>query len=242
MVNAVEFLRHHVPANSQIHYIISNGGATPSVVPAFAEVNLGANHPDALILDEIWKRILKCAQAGALATETRVEVEQGQNYSNILPNDALTALVGRNMRKAGGYVYNSQEKQFAEELKKTLSASATQQNPDVVSIDSSEGSSPYASDVGDVSWNLPTVNFLAATFVPGTAAHSWQAAACAGSSIGRKGMLVAARTLALSAIDLLEHPAEIDAAKSSFEKRRGERHWITRIPQDAKPSLDQAGN
>ena len=84
-----------------MHYIITNGGSASNVVPAFSEVSLGARHPDAGTLDSIWERILKCAQAGALATETRVEIEQATNYANILPNDALTALVARNMHKAG---------------------------------------------------------------------------------------------------------------------------------------------
>ena len=99
-------------------------------------------------------------------------------------------------------------------------------------------SGPLSTDVGDVSWNVPTVNFTAATFVPGTAPHTWQSAACAGTSIGRKGMLVAARTLALSVVELLEQPQEIEAAKADFEKRKAGRSWVTRIAAGSKPPLD----
>jgi aminobenzoyl-glutamate utilization protein B len=102
----------------------------------------------------------------------------------------------------------------------------------------SEGVWSASTDVGDVSWNVPTVNFTTATFVPGTAPHTWQSAACAGTSIGRKGMLVAARTLALSVLELLEKPQEIEAAKADFEKRKAGRSWVTRIASDAKPPLD----
>jgi aminobenzoyl-glutamate utilization protein B len=238
MLNAVEFLREHVPEGTRIHYIITNGGAAMNVVPAFAEVSLGARHPDAATLAGVWERILKCAQGGAIATETKTETSLIMNYANILPNDALTAVVARNLRKAGGYQYTAEERKFADDLQKTLSGSAGRRGPEVVSTDAPEGADAFSTDLGDISWNLPTVQFTAATYPAGTPAHSWQATACAGSSVGRKGMLVAARTLALSAIDLIENPNEVDAAKTSFGKRRAGREWTTLIAPGAKPPLD----
>jgi aminobenzoyl-glutamate utilization protein B len=238
MLHAIEMLREHVPQETRMHYIITNGGSASNVVPAFSEVSLGARHPDAGTLDSIWERILKCAQAGALATETRVEIEQTTNYANILPNDALTALVARNMHKAGGFEYTAEERTFAGEIQKSLGSPKGLEGPEQILTDSSEGAGAYSTDVGDVSWNLPTVQFNAATYAPGTPAHSWQAAATAGTSIGRKGMLVAARTLALSAMELIENPTAIDAAKTSFEKRRGGRQWTTRIAAGSKAPVE----
>ena len=238
MLNAVEFLREHVPQETRIHYIISNGGSAPNIVPAFAEVTLIARNPDATTLNGIWERVLKCAQAGALATETRMETVQGTNYANVLPNDTLSSVVARNMRKVGGYEYTAGEREFALELQKSLPGAAGRPGPDQLRTDMVEGVWSASTDVGDVSWNVPTVNFYAATFVPGTVPHTWQSAACAGTTIGRKGMLVAARTLALSALELIENPKEIEAAKSDFEKRKAGRSWLTRIGPDAKPPLD----
>ena len=244
MLNAVEFLREHVPQQTRIHYIISNGGSAPNIVPAFAEVNLVARHPDADVLNGIWERIMKCAQAGALASETRMEFEQGTNYANTLPNDALNDVLGRAMEKAGGFDYTPQERRFSEQLQKTLGLSDAalkeRAGPDKVKADKSEGSGVASTDAGDVSWVVPTASFTTATFVPGVSAHTWQAAACAGASIGRKGMVVAARTLALAGVELLENPVEIDAAKTAFQKRLNGRHWVTRIPADGKPPLDYA--
>ena len=238
MLNAVEFLREHVPQETRIHYIISNGGSAANIVPAFAEVTLIARNPDAITLNGIWERVLKCAQAGALATETRLEVVQGTNYANVLPNDTLSAVVARNMRIAGGYEYTAEEREFALEMQKSLPGAAGRPGPDQLRTDMVEGVWSASTDVGDVSWNVPAVNFYAATFVPGTVPHTWQSAACAGTSIGRKGMLVAARTLALSALELLENPKEIEAAKADFEKRKAGRSWVTRIGADSKPPLD----
>ena len=240
MLHAIEMLREHVPQETRMHYIITNGGSAPNVVPAYSEVNLVARHPDMNTLDGIWQRILKCAQAGALATETRVEVEQSTNYANILPNDALSALVGRNMVKAGGYQYSAEERKFVEEIQKSFMAASNRPGPDKVAADASEGSGVASSDVGDVSWNVPTLSFTTATYAPGTSAHSWQAAAQAGTSIGRKGMLVAARTIALSAVDLLQDANAIDAAKTSFENRKAGRTWKTHIAADSRPPLNYA--
>ena len=235
--HGVELLREHVPEQTRMHYIISNGGSASNIVPAFAEITMQARSPDAATLAGIWERILKCAQAGALATETREETELITSYSNILPNDALTALVARNLRKAGGYSYTPEERQFAEEIQKTLPGTGERPSAEQVFTDGPEGADPYSTDVGDVSWNVPTVQFNTATWAPGTPAHSWQSAACSGMSIGRKGLLVAARTLALSAMELLESPAEIKAAQAAFEKRRAGRVWTTLIPAGSKPPL-----
>ena len=240
MLNSVEFLREHVPQETRIHYIITNGGSAPNIVPAFAEVSLVARNPDAEVLDGIWERIMDCARAGALASGTRMEFEQGTNYSNVLPNDALTDVLARAIQKAGGYELTADEKRFAEELQKTLGAPVRSPGPDKVIADKSEAVGPASSDAGDVSWVVPTAQFTAATFVPGVGAHTWQAAACAGTSIGRKGMLVAARTLALGAVELFENPAEVKAAHEAFEKRLNGRKWTTRIAPAAKPPLDYA--
>ena len=238
MLNAVEFLREHVPQETRIHYIITNGGSAPNIVPAFAEVSLIARNPDATVLENVWARVMKCAQAGALASETRMEFVQGTNYANILPNDVLADALGRAMQKAEGYEYTPQEREFADKIQKTLGTAAGGAGPEQVNVSHAEGYIAASTDAGDVSWVVPMGAFEAATFVPGVAPHTWQAAACAGSSIGRKGMLVAARTLALAAVELFENPAEIHAASEAYRKRLAGRTWTTHIAKDARPPLD----
>jgi aminobenzoyl-glutamate utilization protein B len=237
-LNAVEYLREHVPQETRIHYVITNGGSAPNIVPAFAEANLIARNPDAQVLAGIWDRVMDCARAGALASGTRMEFEQGTTYSNVVPNDALTEVLGRAMQKAGGYEYTPDEKTFAVELQKTLAGPVRSQGPEKVQTDMSESVSSASSDAGDVSWVVPTAQFTAATFVPGVSAHTWQAAACAGTNIGRKGMVVAARTLALAGVELFENPSEVKAAHDAFEKRLNGRKWTTRIAPDSKPAMD----
>jgi aminobenzoyl-glutamate utilization protein B len=238
MANAVEFLREHVPESTRIHYVVTNGGAAPNVVPEYAELFLYARHPSMPVLDGIWNRIVKCAQAGALATETRMEMDLVDSSYNVLPNDALADLVDKNMHLVGGVTYTKQEQAFAEALRKTLPPDRGRP------LGSQEGIQPptdgyfsASSDVGDVSWIVPTAALGTATFVPGVPAHSWQSTACAGMSIGRKGMVVAAKTIALTAVDLFTKPDELKAARASFDHRRAGYEYRSRIPADHKPPL-----
>jgi len=239
MANAIEFLREHVPESTRIHYIITNGGAAPNIVPEFAELFLYARNPSMPVLDGIWNRIVKCAQAGALATETRMEMEIVDSNYNVLPNDALAALLDRNLHLVGGVTYSSEEQAFAEKIRKTLPLEHARPLGSQEAIEApAEGYFSASSDVGDVSWIVPTAALNTAKFVPGVPAHSWQSTACAGMSIGRKGMLVAAKTLALSAVDLFSDPGQIKAARASFDQRRAGHVYQPRLPADHKPPLD----
>ncbi len=240
MSHGVELLREHVPSATRIHYIITKGGAAPNVVPDFTEGYVYARHPEMPALDNVWSRIVKCAEAGALATETRLDMELVNSVYNTLPNDALAKVIDRALRQVGGLRYTAEEQAFAEALRKTFPPENTPplgSQEQIQPIESGPGSGG-STDVADVSWQVPTQQFRTATFVPGTPGHSWQSAACAGSSIGRKGMVVAAKTLALTAIDLFSNPKDVEAARASFEKRRGGHQYRSRVPAGQKPPLN----
>jgi aminobenzoyl-glutamate utilization protein B len=236
--NAIEFLREHVPDVTRIHYIVSNGGAAPNIVPDRAELFLYARHPSMPVLDKIWDRIVKCAQAGALASETRMEMEMIDSSYNTLPNDALAALGDKNARLVGGVTYTAEEQAFADAIRKTLPDRMRAMGSQEKVEPPMEGKGPASTDAGDVSWNWPMLELHAATFVPGVPAHTWQAAACAGMSIGRKGMVVAAKDLVLTAVDLFNDPSQVVATKASFEKRRAGLKYESRVAADHKPPLD----
>ena len=233
----VEMMREHVPQETRMHYIVTNGGAAPNVVPAFSEGYFYARHSSMPVLDNVWERINKCAQAGALGTETRMELDLVSSVYNVLPNPVLGQMLEKNLRALGGIHYTPEEQAFAQQLRKSFNADqplGSQEN--VVRADDGVGSA--SSDVGDVSWNVPTAQFTTATFVPGTPGHSWQSAACAGTTIGRKGMVLAAKTLALTAADLFGQPDQVIAARQAFEKARAGHEYRSRIPADHKPPLN----
>jgi aminobenzoyl-glutamate utilization protein B len=236
--HAVELLREHVPQTTRMHYVITNGGDAPNVVPAFSEVYLYLRSPDMDVIDNVWPRILKCAEAGALATETKYELEIINSAYSLLPNDVLTKLIERNLNYVGGVRYTPEERDFAEKLRQTFVGGAPPLGSAARIGTAEEGISYGSTDVADVSWVVPTGGFYTATFVPGTPGHSWQSTACAGMSIGQKGMIVAAKTLTLSALDLFLQPQELAAAKKNFETRKAGQDYRSRLPADQKPPLN----
>lgn len=236
---AIEMLREHVPSTTRIHYIVTSGGAAPNVVPDFAEGYFYARHPDMPTLDGIWARMVKCAEAGALASETKLDVELVNSVYNLLTNAPLATLLDRNLRLVGGVRYTPEETAFAQALVKTFTEQRDVPLTRAAEVLDAESSSVGGStDVGDVRWIVPTAQFTTATYVPGTPGHSWQSAACAGSTIGRKGMIVAAKTLlALSGADLFEDPKLLEAARQDFNTRRAGHPYKSRIPASQKPPL-----
>ena len=241
--HGVDLLREHVPQETRLHYVITNGGNAPNIVPDFAEVYMYARHPDPKTLDGIWTRIEKCAEGGAIATETTRSMELIGNTANLLPNDALAKLLDKHLRAIGGVTYSADETKFAETLRPSLlrpELPALTEASRVKSVD--EGQRYGSTDVGDVSWAVPTGGFTTACVFPGVPMHSWQAVACGGTTVGHKGMVIAAKTLTLATLELLTNPNEIAAAKESFEKRRAGKSYHSRFPKDQRPALNYRDN
>jgi aminobenzoyl-glutamate utilization protein B len=239
MGNGIEFLREHIPSSSRVHYVITNGGAAPNIVPDTAELYLYARNPSSVVLGGVWDRILKIGQGASLMTDTTLDVKDVGGDSNVVPNDALAKVAQRNLEEVGGFHYTAQEKQFAEELQKSLPAGAAGELDSPALVQPLRGSETQAStDVGDVSWNVPTIGFLAATFVPGVVAHTWQAAASAGMSIGQKGMVVAAKALAATGADLFSDPKLVLDAKADFRRQVEGKAYQSVIPAGQTPPLN----
>jgi len=237
MNTMVNMLREHVPQETRIHYVITEGGKAANVVPDFAEVSYVARHPDIRTLDGIWERIINAAKGAALGTGTTMDFEIISAVYNVLPNETLSSLQLKNLERVGGVTYTSEERTFAEQIRKTLEepmlplGSEAQVQPPRPEI-------TFAStDMGDVSWKVPTVQLSAATWVPGTPAHSWQAVAAGGMTIGTKGMMVAAKTMALTAVDLFTDPTHVQKARAEFDQRRAGFVYKSRLDR-AKPALD----
>lgn len=236
----VNMMREHVPSDARIHYVITRGGEAPNVVPAFAEVYYYVRHPKAETVTSIWERIEKAAQGAAMGTETRVEWEIIGGVYNLLNNAAISGLMDKNLRTVGGYTYSEDEKAFAEKIQSTFRGSLKELSSTmaIAPFTVSEIPWPASTDVGDVSWVVPTAGLSAATWVPGTAAHSWQAVAAGGTSIGMKGMMVAAKTLAGTAVDLFNGSGLIGEAWKELKSRRGENFEYKPMLGDRKPALD----
>ncbi|MBA3270741.1 MAG: amidohydrolase [Acidobacteria bacterium] len=242
MNTMVNLMREHVPQETRIHYVITNGGQAPNVVPDFSEVYYYARHNDMRVLDGIWERITNAARGAALGTDTKMEMDLTGAVWNVLPNPYLVSVMNTHLEAVGGFEYTPAERDFAETLRKTLDGPLppVESSNQVMTPQSGIGSA--STDMGDVSWRVPTVQMSAATWVPGTPAHSWQAVAAGGMSIGAKGMIVAAKTMALTTIDLLTNPAHIERARRDFDTARGPGFKYTTRLATRQPALDYRKN
>lgn len=235
--HASELLREHTPEAARIHHVITSGGDAPNVVPAFAEIYYYVRHPTAHDVRSIYRRLELCAQAGALATETRLETDYEGGIVEIMPNSSLSEIVLGNLKELCDLELNEDERQFALRIRETFEDAKPLSEIGQV-VDRTGQTGKGSTDVGDVSWVVPTSGFTTACFVPGTPGHSWQAVACGGTSIGRKGMHLAARVLAASAWDLFHKPETLKAAKAELHRRLGDRKYETLMLPGQKPPLD----
>ena len=234
----VNMMREHVPMESRIHYVITDGGKAPNVVPDYAEVYYYARHPQRDVVVDIFDRMVKAAEGAALGTGTTMDYEMIGGTHELLPNLTLQKLMYDNLKEVGGYTYTAEEKAFAEEISKSLNLSLDMSNVEGVEEFDPNAKPGGSTDVGDVSFTIPTVGMSAATWVPGTSAHSWQAVAAGGMSIGEKGMMVAAKTIALTGMDLIDNPELVAAAKKEFLEKRGDDFIYTPLLGDRKPALN----
>jgi aminobenzoyl-glutamate utilization protein B len=237
-MHAVELLREHTPDGTRFHHTITSGGGAANVVPEFAEGFFYVRHAKSDVVSQLYPRLLKCAQAGALATETKLEVYNLGGTMELLPNETLSKVTRANLTKLNDLKYDDEEMKFAVRIRETF----PDKPPPIEDIgrvfDSSGRTTMGSTDVGDVSWQVPTTGFSTSCWVPGTPGHSWQAVACGGMSIGKKGMLLAAKVLAATAWDLYQDPKLITDAKAEFSRRLDGRTYKPMLEKDQPPPLD----
>jgi aminobenzoyl-glutamate utilization protein B len=234
------YMREHVKETSRIHYVITNGGAQPNVVPATAQVwyFVRANTHEDVERNFDWLRDI--ADGAAKMSRTKVAVQIDTDCHEIIPNLPLSRVVFRNFRLVGPPHFDDADRDLARRLQEPLRAefALKEQKPLNDTIEplpekayTADGGS---TDVGDISWHVPTSGLDSACFAAGSPGHSWQNVAAIGSPIGHKGLLVAAKVLALSAADLLQDPQALKEARADFQDRLKNRPYTTKIPKRQK--------
>ena len=239
MDNMANMMREHVPQETRIHYVITQGGKAPNVVPDFAEVFYYVRHPKREFVVSIFDRLIKTANGAAMGTETKVDYEIIGGTHDLLINQTLAEAMQQNLQKVGGVSYTPQEITMGKKIQESFNYKAppVESAAEIVPLQTTIDAGGGSTDVGDVSYAVPTVGMTAATWIPGVAAHSWQAVACDGTEIGTKGMMVAAKTMALTAIDLFTDATLITRAKEEFKRTKGDYQYKALLG-DRKPALN----
>jgi len=251
------YLREHISEKARIHYVIPHGGGEPNVVPDYAQVWYYVRAPKRNEVERIYNRVVNIAKGACLMTDTTMDLEFLVGCHEMLPNKALSEIMIRNMRAIGSPKWSEEEHRFAKKLAESMTLEDRRDSilksrmpkkeekvekylDDTIGEPEDEKEVMGGStDVGDVSWIAPTANLVTATCVLGMPGHSWQEAATSGMSIGHKGMLLAAKTLALTGIDLITEPEELKRIGEEFQTKTKGFKYKTPIPPGQKPPLEQ---
>ena len=231
-------MREHIPQESRIHYVITKGGLAPNVVPDVAEVYYYVRHPRMHVVDELFQRVVKAAEGAALGTETTMSYEVMHGNYAVLPNETLQKMIHKNLLELGGVSYNKEEEVFAKEIYQTLVSPSLELGSQNMIKEYAVTHTYGSTDVGDLTWLVPTGGFRTATWVPGTPAHSWQAVASGGTSIGLKGAKLAAKVLTNSAKDIFLDPKIIEDSKKELIVKRGKDFSYYPLLGDRSPPLE----
>jgi len=251
------YLREHISEKARLHYVIPHGGGEPNVVPEYSQVWYYIRAPKRDEADQIYGRVVNIAKGACLMTDTSMDLEFLVGCYEMLPNRSLSDLMLRNMREIGPPQWSEEDSNFAKKLAESM---APQERRNAIlkskmpkkeekaekllddGIDDPEDEKEVmagSTDVGDVSWVTPTTNLVTATCVLGMPGHSWQEAATSGMSIGHKGMILAAKTLTLTGIDLLTKSEELSRVREEFEAKTKGFTYKSPVPPGQKPPLDQ---
>ena len=254
----MNYLREHIIQEARIHSVVTSGGQAPNVVPAYAQIWYFIRAPHRYQVEEIYERVLDIAKGAALMSGTTHDVEFITGCYDLLPNNTLSKVLLDAMQQVDGITFTEQERKFARELQATFpqgavarelewmqKSSSTKINPDAINdplweqVLAHSDTPPLmggSTEVADVSWITPTGQITTTCWPLGTPGHSWQTVVSSGSSIGSKGMLFAAKAMAIAGLELLTHPDTLAQAQAEFQQAKKGQDYISPIPDGVMPS------
>jgi aminobenzoyl-glutamate utilization protein B len=250
----VNYLREHMPATARVHYVIRHGGDAPNIVPDYALSDYRVRERTSEDVHGLRERVFDCARGAALMTGTTVSWKLTSACSSLVPNDVLGGVLLDSLRAVGPPRFDDEDRAFARAIRDGLPAAQIRaglragQVPDELhdAVLHERVDAPFrpgltsfgSTDVGDVSWCVPTSQLYVATMPIGTPGHSWQVTASSGCGVGRKGMLTVAAALGLAAVELAAQPGHLEAARQEFRSRTGGRPYEAPIPPGFRPRGD----
>ena len=247
----VNYMREHVIQDARVHCVITEGGQAPNVVPPYAQVWYYVRAPNRDQVDLIYSWMLDIAQGAALMTGTSFDIEFLTGCYNTLPNEVLGELLVEKLRLAGPPRFTAAEKDLARKLQETFPPGSIEKAEQRFEMTREEMGDPLcevitepsgmgkvmggSTDVGDVSHITPTMELTTCCQALGTPGHSWQFVVTSGSSIGHKGMMLAAKAMALAVFDLETKPNIVQAARDEFKRKTGGKSYVSPLPEGAVP-------
>ncbi|HUM13637.1 MAG TPA: amidohydrolase [Myxococcaceae bacterium] len=236
--HAMALMREHIKPTARIHRVIKEGGEVANVIPDHTRGEYWVRDATGESVQELLGRMRKAADGAAMATETRAQVKILFSVRDVVDNPALDALVQKELERVGPPSYDAQDLAFARSMQKELGLEQAGMAQKVGPYTQKNGQSA-SSDLAEVSAVVPAAELGVATRPLGTVAHHWAQTSCAAHPVGFKGMVVAAKVLAASAVDLLADPATVAAVKEDFRKATEGKPYLSPLSADAKPQVSR---
>ncbi|MBI3835654.1 MAG: amidohydrolase [Planctomycetes bacterium] len=232
--HGINMLREHVKPTVRMHYVIQSGGQVPNVVPEYAKLWCWVRDANREGMDEVFQRVKKIAEGGAMmaGVESKTTVQSG-DYERLV-NNSGQKLLQANLQWLGSIEYTPNEVEFAKKIQSATGVPEKGLNGVPRPLEGQEFTGG-STDVGDVSWVVPTIHLSVTTAPIATPWHSWPVVACGGMSIGHKGMVYAAKALAATMVDLFEDSAACDAMTKEFKEQTAGKTYKGYIPDGPPP-------
>jgi aminobenzoyl-glutamate utilization protein B len=252
----VNYLREHVIQDARIHYVVEKGGEQPNIVPDYARSWYYVRAPERDQVEYLFKWVLDIAEGAARMTRTEMKHESMGGLYNLIPNKIISDRITSNMREIGVPKYDEEDLEFAKKISESIPPEMKYEEmkeskrpnwerlldkllDDEVPDPWGEGLVSHGStDVADVSWQIPAVEFSTATWVLGTPGHSWQNVAQSGVGIGHKSLIFAAKVMAATGIDLLTDMGLLKRAKKEHKQRLAGKEYRNPLPSGIQPPLN----
>ncbi|MFW9970885.1 MAG: M20 family metallopeptidase [Candidatus Odinarchaeota archaeon] len=252
----VNYMREHIISDARLHYIITNGGKAPNIVPDEAEVHYFVRAPERHQVEEIYNRLINVGKGAELMTETKMEIDFLSGTYNTMYNQIVDDVLMDSMKQVGSTRFKHEDLEFAAKLKESLPPDSMEGYfrlipPDMLEMAKTILNQPLnkiivppfgkgkplpgSTDVADVSWKVPLGEFMTACQIIGSPGHSWQNVATSGMSIGHKGMLTAAKILTIASLKFMNNPELIKSANEEHKKVHKEKPYKSPFPEGLKP-------
>ncbi|MFL5624481.1 MAG: amidohydrolase [Ktedonobacteraceae bacterium] len=235
--HGINLMREHVEPTARLHYIYETAGLAPNVVPDYARLCLYIRDSDRAHVEASTAWVKQIAEGAALATQTTAKVLVYTGLYDLLPNRPLAARMQVHLERVGIPAYSAEESAFAREIQQSFGVEPKGMTSETRPLIDENTLMGFSTDVGDVSWNVPTMGCGMPTMPLGVAVHTWAATACHGMSIGLKGALQAARVLAWTGLDIMTDAELRQAARADFERRVSEKPYASPLPPEMKHPL-----
>ncbi|HMQ00801.1 MAG TPA: amidohydrolase [Cyclobacteriaceae bacterium] len=235
----INYYREHIKPTVRIHYHIQDGGQVVNVVPDYSRLWVRVRDVNRDGMVEVYDRVKKMAEGAAIMADVDFNISLISGIYEILVNRTGAGYVQQNLEMLGPITYTPEEVVFANKIQEATGKPKVGLHNKIEPLEETlKNAGGGSTDVGDVSWIVPVVRLSVATAPVGTPWHSWAVVACGGMSIGHKGMLHAAKILAMTMVDLYEDPKKVNAVKAEFKERKGDHVYKGLLP-DGPPPIHQ---